>query len=90
MAIKAISTPYYSVDRGWTFERTADRKKAKRKRRGWIRCAFGSVYWPAPAARKKEIAIEANGNTIDPGIWDSVVCRGNNADKLTNNRRPLA
>lgn len=66
LAIKAIC---YSVgrvvDRGWTLEQAA---KSRQKTKGvWIRCAFSSVYWAAPAVGKKEIATEANGNTIDLG-----------------------
>lgn len=60
LAIKAIC---YSVgrvvDRGWTLEQAA---KSRQKTKGvWIRCAFSSVYWAAPAVRK-----EGNSNR---GEW---------------------
>lgn len=87
--LKTISTRYFTRARRVEID-PSNRYSGKKT----TKMPFRPIHRLAFAIRKKERKKKerfGQGQKRDRSyFWDSVVCRGNNDDKSTNNRRPLA
>lgn len=85
--LKTISTRYFTRARRVEID-PSNRYSGKKT----TKMPFRPIHRPAFAVRKerKKEKGEIRQKRDRSYFWDSVVCRGNNDDKSTNNRRPLA